>query len=117
MDGRLSRLLLAGIKLTDYDYRVITRGDSIGERPHIEDFPEIIELKAMVGLRLVKESIYNIINLALQNYDAEMRGDPIQEISLHRVFLGSPGIIIIIIIISLLLLSLLLLSILLLRYW
>ena len=93
-DGRLIRLKLLGIELKDSDYRVITRADSVGERPHLEDYPEIIELKRMVGLRLVKENIYNFMNLALQNYDAEMRGEKPQEISLHRLFLGNPGLLV-----------------------
>ena len=91
LDARLIRMKLAGISLSDSDYRIITRADSIGERPHLEDFPEIIELKSLIGLKQVKESIFNIMNLALQNYDAELRGEPVQEISFHRVFLGSPG--------------------------
>lgn len=83
-DARLIRLKLAGLDLSDSDYRVITRSDSIGDRPHLEDFPEIIELKSMIGLKQVKESIFNIMNLALQNWDAELRGETPQEISFHR---------------------------------
>ena len=36
----------------------------------------------------VKEAMKNFMNLQLQNYDAEMRGETIQVVSLHRVFFG-----------------------------
>ena len=90
-DTRLGRLKLAGTNLTPDDYSVITRADAIGDRPRLEDNPYMLELYRMVGLKQVKESMSNLMNLQLQNYDALMRGDQAQEISLHRVFLGNPG--------------------------
>jgi len=49
------------------------------------------QIMSMVGLKQVKETVMNLMNLQLQNYDAEMRGEPVQLISLHRLFLGNPG--------------------------
>jgi hypothetical protein len=44
----------------------------------------MLELNRMGGLKQVKEQMSNLMNLQLQNYDAQMRGDKVQEISLHR---------------------------------
>ena len=49
------------------------------------------QLMSMVGLHRVKEQMKSLINLQLQNFDSEMRGDKPQLISLHRVFFGNPG--------------------------
>jgi len=84
---RHGKLLLNNIVVTEHDYRTLTRGDTVGERPRLEDSPYMRELMGMVGLARVKETVSNLMNLQLQNFDAEMRGEPIQLISLHRLFL------------------------------
>lgn len=90
-DARLGSLKLKGVSLSDYDYRTLLRIDTIGPRPRLQDSPYLAELNKMTGLKLVKEKIMNLMSLQLQNYDAEMRGEKIQLISLHRVFYGNPG--------------------------
>lgn len=88
---RLGKMMLSKIVLTDYNYRTLTRADTVGDRPNLEDSSYVQELASMVGLNSVKEQVKNMMNLQLQNHDAEMRGESIQLISLHRVFLGNPG--------------------------
>lgn len=89
--GRLVRLKERRISISDADYRTLTRADTVGERPQLEDSVHMRELNSMIGLIMVKESMRNLMNLQLQNFDAEMRGEKIQLISLHRVFYGNPG--------------------------
>ena len=88
---RLGKLALRKVVLTTYDYETLTRADTVGERPQLESSPFFRQLTSMVGLHRVKEQMRNLINLQLQNFDSELRGDKPQLISLHRVFLGNPG--------------------------
>ena len=89
--SRLVRWKENKIPITYKDYRTLTRKDTVGERPRLEDSAHMAELDAMVGLQAVKSKLRNLMNLQLQNYDAKMRGEKIQRISLHRVFYGNPG--------------------------
>jgi hypothetical protein len=89
--SRLVRWKENKIPIGDNDYRTLTRKDTVGERPKLEDSAHMAELDAMVGLHAVKTKLRNLMNLQLQNFDAKMRGEKIQRISLHRVFYGNPG--------------------------
>ena len=89
--ARLVQLKTNQVFISPDDYRLLTRGDTVGDRPRLEDSPYMAQLMSMIGLKQVKETVSNLMNLQLQNYDAEMRGEPIQLISLHRLFLGNPG--------------------------
>ncbi len=88
---RLGALALHGKQISDREYATLTRGDVLGDRPHLPTSSAFQELDTMVGLQKVKESMRGLMNLQLQNYDCEMRGEKIQNISLHRVFLGNAG--------------------------
>ncbi|CZT07317.1 related to stage V sporulation protein K [Rhynchosporium graminicola] len=49
------------------------------------------DLKNLTGLKSVKESVDFMIDLIKTNYHREVQEKPIIEVSLNRVFLGSPG--------------------------
>jgi SpoVK/Ycf46/Vps4 family AAA+-type ATPase len=89
--ARLVKLKTNQIPITPDMYRTLTRADTVGERPRLEDSSYMAQLMSMIGLKQVKDTVKNLMNLQLQNYDAEMRGEQIQVISLHRLFLGNPG--------------------------
>jgi hypothetical protein len=89
--GRLVRNKERKIFISDSDYRTLLRIDTVGDRPKLEDSVHMAELNSMIGLKMVKSAMRNLMNLQLQNFDAEMRGEKIQLISLHRVFYGNPG--------------------------
>lgn len=91
--GRLSRAKAADplLVITDAHYRTLLPIDTIGPRPDLTNDPSMLQLSSMVGLRRVKRALGELMHLQLQNWDAEMRGEGVQQISLHRVFLGSAG--------------------------
>jgi hypothetical protein len=49
------------------------------------------KLQTMIGLGSVKKSIANLFSMVDQNYHRELREKQPQQVSLNRVFLGSPG--------------------------
>ena len=88
---RLGKLALYNVLITDKEYATFTRADTVGERPNLEENAYFKELNSMVGLFEVKAQMRSLMNLQLQNYESEMRGERPQVISLHRVFFGNPG--------------------------
>jgi hypothetical protein len=88
---RLGALALHGKPISDRDYATLTRSDVLGDRPNFPTSAAFQELDIMIGLAKVKDSLRSLMNLQLQNYDCEMRGEKVQHISLHRVFLGNAG--------------------------
>lgn len=81
-----------GLRPDDY---LIIKEDLIGPDPS----EAIIQSKAwdslqgLTGLRSVKESVQSSIDMIGANYQRELREESPIEISLNRVFLGSPGIV------------------------
>ena len=84
-------MALHGKQITDNDHRILKLEDTVGKRPNLENSPLLAELDSMVGLKLVKSAVNGLMQLQLQNYDREIRGERREEISLHRVFFGNPG--------------------------
>ena len=68
----------------------LTRADVLGA-PIAPTSPLLAELNAMTGLADVKASVRALIHAAKINYEAEMAGDEVVEMSLHRTFMGNPG--------------------------
>lgn len=67
----------------------------IGKRPSTHTVPELRkalhELGGMIGLASVKNEVDELVALAQNNYDKELRGEAIDAIPLNRLFLGNPG--------------------------
>ena len=77
--------------VTEKEYRLLTRSDTIGDRPRLESSSGWAELMSLVGLSKVKEQMKSFMNLQLRNYDNEVSNKKTQTISLHRIFMGNPG--------------------------
>ncbi len=88
---RLGTMRLHMKPVSERDYKMLLAVDSIGVRPDFTRSPIMRELEAMVGLKKVKEQFRNLMMMATQNFDREMRGEKPNFISLHRVFYGNPG--------------------------
>jgi len=77
--------------IPDHMYRTLTRADTVGERPQLDDSPYMRQLDAMVGMEDVKKTVRSLLNLQLQNFDNEMNGEKVVAVSINRLFLGPPG--------------------------
>lgn len=71
----------------------LSREDLIGPDPAkaILNSSSWDELQALIGLAMVKDSIRSMIDRISLNYQRELREKEPVEVSLNRVFLGSPG--------------------------
>ncbi|KAI9763908.1 MAG: hypothetical protein M1840_009020 [Geoglossum simile] len=88
--ARLSRERAAGLMPDDF---CLTQEDLIGPDPSkvIVDCGAWKKLQEQVGLETVKDSIRILIDRISTNYERELRRKKPVEVSLNRVFLGSPG--------------------------
>ena len=87
---RITKMRRAGATPNDL---IITKEDLIGPDPSEEILTCSAwdELQKLTGLKSVKQSVNVLIDLIKTNYQRELRGQPLVEMSLNRVFLGSPG--------------------------
>ncbi len=73
---------------------VLTRGDLLGAKATREAFERSAawaELQAMEGLEEVKQSVRQLMELAVQNAEREEEEKPVLQVALNRLFLGNPG--------------------------
>ena len=80
---RLGTMRLHKKPVSERDYKLLLAVDSVGVRPDFSRSPIMRELEAMVGLNKVKEQFRNLMMMATQNFDREMRGEKPNFISLH----------------------------------
>ena len=71
--------------------------DIIGFEPNRKNNHELDsilrDLEQMTGQHDVKKMFYNLVGMAEANYHKELRGEPIDDLQLNRVFLGNPGLV------------------------
>lgn len=67
----------------------------VGLEPNRQNIPELDlalnQLENLIGLDKAKEAIYEIIKVAQNNYKRELANEPIDHISLNKIFVGNPG--------------------------
>lgn len=87
---RLTRQRKEGICPDDYH---ITKEDLIGPDPSkaILTCNAWAQLQQLTGLKAVKDSVSFMIDLIKTNYERELDEKKLIDVSLNRVFLGSPG--------------------------
>lgn len=70
----------------------LTREDLLGPKTlKVENSPALQQLGQLIGLDSIKESVQQLLVLIETNAEREEKELPLQEISLNRLFLGSPG--------------------------
>ena len=87
---RLTRERREGLRPDDF---YLCKADLIGPDPSkaLERSAAWDKLQKMIGLRAVKESLKAMTDRISVNYQRELIEKEIVEVSLNRVFLGSPG--------------------------
>jgi hypothetical protein len=87
---RLSKERRQGICPDDFHF---TKEDLIGPDPSkaILSCDAWVKLQQLIGLEAVKGSVSFMIDLVKTNYKRELKEMEIVDVSLNRVFLGSPG--------------------------
>lgn len=87
---RLNRQRREGLNPDDYH---MTKEDLIGPDPSkaILTCDSWTKLQSLTGLKSVKESVRFFIDRTKTNYERELEEKELIDVSLNRVFLGSPG--------------------------
>jgi len=87
---RLTRERRDGLLPDDF---YMTKEDLIGPNPSdaILESEAWKKLQELIGLETVKESIRGMYDRLETNYQRELQEKPLLQVSLNRVFLGSPG--------------------------
>lgn len=88
-----SRLSTSGQRDEDANDFFLTKTDLIGPPPSaaLENSKAWKNLREMIGLNSVKESVQALIDQLQVNYERELAELPLVACSLNKVFLGNPG--------------------------
>ncbi|KAF5346146.1 hypothetical protein D9758_009987 [Tetrapyrgos nigripes] len=72
---------------------LLVKEDLIGPEPSqaILQSTNWKELQGMIGLTSVKQSVQNLLDMVIRNYQRELAEQEPLAVSLNRVFIGSPG--------------------------
>jgi len=87
---RLTRERRAGLQPDDF---LLCKQDLIGPEPSGALLQSVAwaKLQKMIGLDSVKAAVQTLLDRLTQNYARELKEKPPIEVSLNRLFLGSPG--------------------------
>lgn len=87
---RVQRERAKGYQPDDF---MLTQDDLIGPEPSraVTDSAAWKELQDLIGLKAVKDSMQSLLDRVHTNYQRELQEKEVIEVSLNRVFLGSPG--------------------------
>ena len=87
---RLRQERVAGVQPDDFLFK---KEDLIGPEPSsaITESAAWKKLQSLVGLKAVKEAMQGLLDRVYTNYQRELEEKNLVEVSLNRVFLGSPG--------------------------
>jgi len=87
---RLHRERVAGVRPDDFLFK---KEDLLGPEPSraIVQSDAWKELQGLTGLKAVKESMQGLLDRIHTNYQRELEEKEVIDVSLNRVFLGSPG--------------------------
>lgn len=87
---RVQRERAKGYQPDDF---MLTQDDLIGPEPSraVTDSTAWKELQDLIGLKAVKDSMQSLLDRVHTNYQRELQQKGVIEVSLNRVFLGSPG--------------------------
>lgn len=87
---RVQRERAKGYQPDDF---MLTQDDLIGPEPSrvVTDSAAWKELQHLIGLKAVKDSMQSLLDRVHTNYQRELQEKEVIEVSLNRVFLGSPG--------------------------
>ncbi|CAL1701681.1 unnamed protein product [Somion occarium] len=87
---RLTRQRRDGLKPDDL---LLVKEDLIGPDPAqvMVESPAWKKLQGLIGLKAVKQSVANLFDMVKRNYERELLEKAPHQVSLNRVFIGSPG--------------------------
>ncbi|KAF9264149.1 P-loop containing nucleoside triphosphate hydrolase protein [Marasmius fiardii PR-910] len=87
---RIHKERAAGMKPDDF---LLLSQDLIGPKPSevLKDNESWTKLQAMIGLNSVKETVRVFMDLITTNYQRELQEKEVLQVSLNRIFTGSPG--------------------------
>ena len=87
---RISRERRAGRSPDDFFF---TKEDIIGPDPSraIHNSQAWVELQNLTGLKAIKETVHNIIDMISANYSRELAGQKPMQVNLNRCLLGGSG--------------------------
>ncbi|KAI1743914.1 P-loop containing nucleoside triphosphate hydrolase protein [Xylaria scruposa] len=90
--SRFLRRLSKGCDSTCSDPYLLTEDDILGPG-HVGKFESksLDKLEGMIGLKEVKDAVRSMVKEVLLNRTRELKGDPLLQTSLNKVFLGNPG--------------------------
>ncbi len=71
---------------------VMTRADILGKKLDVDKSAALAELYSLIGLDEIKQKVDQLVKTANSNLDQEAAGLPVQDVKLHKAFLGNPGI-------------------------